>query len=178
MSGISNKPPDSKEVLDLVEANMGLAIFYARRRASKYISAYQDLADYIQIASIGLLEAARKYNPDSNVPFGSFAGCYIRGRLADDCRKAMTKQVDSMYFYTNTGKERDISIDFGDMTELHSKLVVTGFLSTLSEDYKDIVLLLLSGYSSNRIAKEMNCTQPNIWQKVDRIRRRWVEYTK
>jgi RNA polymerase sigma factor for flagellar operon FliA len=51
------------------------------------VPAYLEMADMVQIGTLGLLEAARNYDENQGIEFESFAKIRIRGAIVDEARK-------------------------------------------------------------------------------------------
>jgi RNA polymerase sigma factor for flagellar operon FliA len=65
--------------LDLVDA--------IARRLHRTIGSPAALEDLVSVGRMGLLEAARRYDPDRGVPFRAFAAHRIRGAVLDGMRR-------------------------------------------------------------------------------------------
>ena len=57
----------------LVEANMGLAVFFAKN----YQASHMDFDDLLQEAYLGLLDAAARFNPKHGTTFSTYAHWHI-----------------------------------------------------------------------------------------------------
>ena len=68
---------DDSAVNDLVEANLRFAMYMANRYRRESV----DIDDLIQEANIGLMLAARHYDPERGVRFTSYAGWWIEAQL-------------------------------------------------------------------------------------------------
>jgi len=68
---------DETAVNDLVEANLRFAMYMANRYRRETV----DIDDLIQEANIGLMLAARHYDPERGVRFTSYAGWWIEAQL-------------------------------------------------------------------------------------------------
>ena len=77
---------DTKAENELVKANLRFVISVAKSYQRKGL----DLVDLIQEGNCGLITAARKYNPDKNIKFISYAVWWIRQAIikaiSDQCR--------------------------------------------------------------------------------------------
>ncbi|MFN0091306.1 MAG: SigB/SigF/SigG family RNA polymerase sigma factor [Acidimicrobiales bacterium] len=62
---------------ELVEANAGLAAYFARRYAQRGVA----LDDLTQVAMLALLNAVERFDPDRGVKFATFAGRTIDGEM-------------------------------------------------------------------------------------------------
>jgi RNA polymerase primary sigma factor len=65
---------DAEALRELVEANLRFVVAYAKRFRHSRVS----LLDLINEGNIGLIQAARKFNPDRNVKFITYAVWWIR----------------------------------------------------------------------------------------------------
>lgn len=54
---------------------------YARSLASRYYGANESFDDLIQVASVGLVNAVNRFEPDKGIPFAAFASPTILGEL-------------------------------------------------------------------------------------------------
>jgi RNA polymerase sigma factor (sigma-70 family) len=60
----------------------------------KHVPSYIDRSDMIQDGTVGLLEAARTYNPDYGVPFPSWARTKIRSGVYDGLRRMDSRRLE------------------------------------------------------------------------------------
>lgn len=136
-----NKSAESK----LIKANLRFVISIAKQYQNKGL----DLVDLIQEGNLGLIEGARRYNPDRGIKFISYAVWWIRQSIlkaiSDQCR---TVRVP-MGQIVNMGKISKVSekfeqehgrnpstIELEDLVNLDSKKIGLSFSST----YKSISL--------------------------------------
>jgi RNA polymerase primary sigma factor len=68
------KANDKSALEELVKANLRFVVFYAK----KYKNAHVRFLDLINEGNIGLMHAARKFDPDKNVKFMTYAVWWIR----------------------------------------------------------------------------------------------------
>jgi RNA polymerase sigma factor (sigma-70 family) len=71
---------DKSAIDELVTRNLGLAVDYAMQRKS---SSVVGLADLASEACFGLIEAAKRFDPDRGVRFSTYASHWIRCYLAN-----------------------------------------------------------------------------------------------
>lgn len=71
---------------NLAEAHLRLVIPIARN-FHKRLPPSVDFDDLVGAGNLGLVEAARRYNPSRGAPFGAFAGHRIRGAIMDSLRR-------------------------------------------------------------------------------------------
>ncbi|MEM6649165.1 MAG: RNA polymerase factor sigma-32 [Pseudomonadota bacterium] len=70
---------DKKALNELTQAHMRMAV----STAIKFRGYGLPIADLIQEGAIGLLEAAKRFDPDREVRFGTYAGWWIRASMQD-----------------------------------------------------------------------------------------------
>lgn len=70
-------PRDERERQEMVEQHLGLAHHLARR----YAGSGESLEDLVQVASIGLLKAVDRFEPERGIAFGAYAVPTILGEL-------------------------------------------------------------------------------------------------
>ncbi|MEM9988251.1 MAG: sigma-70 family RNA polymerase sigma factor, partial [Pseudomonadota bacterium] len=68
---------DKKALNELTQAHMRMAV----STAIKFRGYGLPIADLIQEGAIGLLEAAKRFDPDREVRFGTYAGWWIRASM-------------------------------------------------------------------------------------------------
>ena len=130
---------DKKAENELIEANLRFVISVAKSYQGKGL----DLVDLIQEGNCGLIEAARKYNPNKNIRFISYAVWWIRQAiikaLADQCRvvrvpisqTANMRKISKVFEKYEQENERIPSIDeIEEETKLDSNKINTSLLST------------------------------------------------
>lgn len=66
----------------MVEENMGLAYFYAR----KFQASHMEYEDLVQEGMIGLMDAAERFDPDRGVKFATYAMWHIRKTIMEAIR--------------------------------------------------------------------------------------------
>ena len=81
----STKPENPKPWEELVPRNVPL-VKYVLGRLSKKLPASVDRDDLFSAGCVGLLEAARRYDPSRGVPFHSYAIPRIWGAMLDELR--------------------------------------------------------------------------------------------
>lgn len=77
---------DSQAVLDLVEGALDLVEAIARH-LHRTVGSPVSLDDLVGVGRMGLLDAARRYDPTRGVPFRAFAAHRIRGAVLDGMRR-------------------------------------------------------------------------------------------
>lgn len=80
------KPPRDDSWLDLAEHHIPLVRYVLRKLAGR-LPPCADRDDLFAAGSLGLIEAARRYDPSRNVPFHSYAIPRIWGAILDELRR-------------------------------------------------------------------------------------------
>lgn len=130
---------DKKAENELIEANLRFVISVAKSYQGKGL----DLVDLIQEGNLGMLEAARKYNPNKNIRFISYAVWWIRQSiikaLADQCRivrvpisqTANMRKISKVFERYEQENERAPSVEeIEEETQLDSNKINMSLLST------------------------------------------------
>ena len=118
---------------NLIENHIGYAHAIAAEVSAKYSN--PDRRDLESSAELGLVLAARDYDPSRGVSFATFAYYRIRGAIYDELRqtcrisKFETAANDYMLEHTSNGSARSRSNPLGDLEEMTSHLVTTYLLS-------------------------------------------------
>ena len=82
-----------QEVLNLINENKNLIYKIASR-----FSSYYDIEDLFQVGIIGIIEANKKYNKNSNVKFSTYAYKYIFGEIMKYINNDRNIRISSDYF--------------------------------------------------------------------------------
>ena len=77
---------DSPEVLERIRANLRLVEIIARQ-IGRQVGSIARVDDLVSAGREGLLEAARRFDPERGVPFPRFANYRVRGAMIDYVRK-------------------------------------------------------------------------------------------
>lgn len=129
----------------LVKANLRFVISVAKQYQNKGL----DLVDLIQEGNLGLIEGARRYNPDRGIKFISYAVWWIRQSIlkaiSDQCRTVRVPmgQIVNMNKISKVSEKFEqehgrnpSTIELEDLVNLDSKKIGLSFSST----YKSVSL--------------------------------------
>jgi RNA polymerase sigma factor for flagellar operon FliA len=97
----------------LVMAHLGLVKRVAMHLKVR-IPPFMELDELIQLGMIGLLEAARAYDPTKGIEFENFAHTRVRGAMLDEVRRLSFLPRSAVAFNKSHGKATD------DTDALHS----------------------------------------------------------
>ena len=141
--------------------------------AHKYYLLGGDNDDLIQEGTIGLIAAARTYDPESNATFNTYAEHCINSRLIDAVKRQiyrpyisteeLTLPADSEY--TPDPEEQFIQ-------EEQYRELLSEFSSVLSKFENQVFELFISGSSYSEIAGCLGKSSQSIYNAVQRIRQK------
>lgn len=176
---------DTRAENELVKANLRFVISVAKSYQGKGL----DLVDLIQEGNCGLITAARKYNPDKNIKFISYAVWWIRQAImkaiSDQCRtvRAPMSQIVNMgkiskmseEFERKNGRPPSV-IEIEEETNLNKKKINMSFISTyrsvsLESPFKDedVSCLLDVLPNSNSESADSSTLKSDLVVEIERI---------
>lgn len=131
----------------------------AFRLFAKYKSAGMDADDYVQYASIGLLEAIEKFDPARGVHFKLYAKSRIQGSILNSIVK-FSEAAQSKYAYNKVLKERLLSLENARDTQANPQDIIvniildlaTGFLLESEPNEKEYIRVSDSNFDSVEIS--------------------------
>ena len=123
--------------------------------------------DLVQAGLIGVWKAGKKYNPNKNTAFTTYAYTAARNEIMDTIRKQSKFQAESADL-----KEHDAH-----HYEMEQDILHRFIKEDLEAEEETLCRLLYEGYTQREIAKMFNTTQPNICMRIRRLRvkgiRKW-----
>lgn len=123
--------------------------------------------DLVQAGLIGVWKAGKKYNPNMNTAFTTYAYTAARNEIMDTIRKQSKFQAESADL-----KEHD-ALHY----EMEQHVLHRFIKEDLEAEEQTLCRLLYEGYTQREIAKMFNTTQPNICMRIRRLRvkgiRKW-----
>ena len=167
---------------ELVLEHMDYARKIARNAASKFPIEEEDA---IQAALIGLLEAARRYDPAKNDHFRKYAYLRINGAIVDEVRRNS--------FVSRTGHEQGLRIEMKSLDETYADSGIPIYevvdkegtpelgvdlqaaMDTLTERERKVMWGLAAGLTSREIGKEFGVTESRISQIATKARQQLQE---
>lgn len=143
----------SAEKSELVASYLSLAQVFAAKLYKNRCDEINEYADYYHYAVIGLIEAADKYNRESEVPFEAYAKFRIKGSILNGIQKSSEKNEQLAYRKRikkerlSSIKERDESkeddIQFSQLVDVAVEMAIAymledaGVVATYNEDCSD-----------------------------------------
>lgn len=150
----------------LIEGNMRLALFIAKRFAGK-----MDDEELVCISMVGLVKAANAFNPDKGVKFNTFASHVIQNAILYALRKQKkTYQDVSMQTPVTIKEDQECELEdviSDEKAERNLELVenlcfVESELKHLSNRERRIIISWMNGATQRHIASEFGTTQSNV----------------
>lgn len=126
----------------------------------------QNMEDYIGIAHLALIKAARRFRTNRKMSFTSFANMNICSAIKTE----LTRENRDCRQFNKTAKSLDAPVNDDDNTKILNTLIGDGeitiqeskrinqYLDTLPEDAKKVLALRLKGYDYIEIRNKMGYT--------------------
>ena len=156
----NNKAPLSET--ELITAHLPMVKKIASALASH--TSYNYMDDLIQEGSIGLLMAARAYDPKYKVHFKTYAGHRIIGRMKDFLRTNNIFGIRNHWFTR-------VPLDYAMKDSIYYIPDTTDILKNLDKDEREIMeMFYIEGYTRKEIGsvKELSITQ--VSEIIDRAK--------
>lgn len=190
---------EEKQLIELIRQNDDTAFRELLKRYEgfiyKNISALNlEYGDYIvdkqdlyQEACLALYVACKTYRFDMNCKFSSFAYLIIKRKLINYCRKLSTpikqesKSIDKVnedYFLKYVRSYTDIQQNEEKEYLVKDINCINNFKETLSPLDKEIVKQRIEEKSYSDIAISLNITIKTVYNRIDRIRRKFQKFKK
>jgi RNA polymerase sigma factor (sigma-70 family) len=121
---------------------------------------------------LGLVKAARKFDPERGVPFGGFAQHWIRGEILSlfkPTRDALGRRTLSLNAPLPSSEE-DEPREFMDIVADEARPAITPDLSGLSEKERNILEARLGGETLREIGRELGISAERVRQIEARAR--------
>lgn len=158
----------------LIDDNYGLIISII----SKYTIAEDDRDDVISEATIGLLKAHDRFDPNLGYKFSTFAYSYIQGHILDyfnekEFYDSLDEEIGEDFTLMDTlESDQDIEQEYieDDLTKYRLNLL-NKILSKCSERDQEIFSLYMKGYTNTMIAEHFNFNVSRATQKINMIER-------
>lgn len=171
-------PPYTKNELDyFITENHNLIYSFLKSRNLT-------IDDYYDIAAIGLVNAARNFNPKQGSKFSTYAYFVMWNEVKRQWRKetVQKREGEKYLFHYNTSRKinddkeindglnciSDIRCDVENETII--KIVLENFLDKIkNEKEKKILYKFIAGYKQIEIAEEFNVTQSNVSRIINKL---------
>ena len=152
MSNVRNNMVDEDK---MIEENIGLVLIYVRKMKPMRVV---DFDDFLQAGLIGLLKAARAYDPSYNTKFSTYAVPKIKNEIFTEAKKFS----DSGYSQLKIEPEKV------------EKETILEYLPDLDDESIHIILMRASGNTLQEIADKYGKTKEWARLKVNAIADRIV----
>lgn len=162
----------AKDYDTLIKENMNLVRFILNKMHVPRV----DYDDYFQIGCMGLFNAAKYFNIDSNVKFSAFAAIAIQRKVAQVFARKLQKQnaidIVSLDVYAdNMDGEIDLLVLYDDGKRLETNILTTDLYekintimnTKLTETQKEIFkLIVIDGKNQTEAAEYLGTSRQNI----------------
>lgn len=149
-----------------------------RALAHKYAGPVMELEDLMQEGMLGLLQAARRFDPEKQVPFERYSKRCIVSKMftAMDAMTAQKRRanIDSVPLEEQEASPRfhtpppdELFIEHEDVRRKSEEIT-----SLLSKSENEALRLYLRGYSYARMAAQLGISQKSVDNALQRVRRK------
>lgn len=138
--------------------------------------------DLLSEGTIGLIKAAKNFDPNKGTKFHTYAISYIKGYVKDyvTFKTRLIRPVRTLTGLhvievpqedtTKTGEYQS------DDEDIEGKLIIEDFLSKLTPDERYLVQALMDGYTQSAVAEQLNLKQPTVSQLLRMVRYKYLTY--
>lgn len=152
---------DKKRNTDLIQDYLPLAY----SAASQMYSEQAEWEELVQVAALGLCEAASRHKSDRNNGFAAFAKPYIMGYIKNHLNPERNGNMMMLNAFVPDGED----LDYSTPEENDTKLRLYGAIEMLTDKQKFVVEMVgLRGHTQEEVADMLNVTQVAIKLTMDR----------
>lgn len=168
------KSSDSNAFVELAARYLSLV----KIKAARYRSAMLEADDLCQEGLMGLLNAARSYDPVSGASFRTYAGVCINNRMIMACRTAASKKNLPLKNFVSLSED-DSAIGMQDSTANPETVFIDSEDLKLFRQYLEkalspleqrVLMLYLGGSSYSEIAAKLGITSKTADNALQRVR--------
>lgn len=164
----------------LVLDNMRLVYYtYERLSQTDMIAAYKD--DIIQEGMVGLVKAAKNFDPSKGFKFATFAVRCIRNEMFMFMRSLRKSWNTEVSLYTVVGQDKEGNetyledtledVEHDPQRETEKKLLQE-FLASQKPSDRQIAEYICQGYTQREIAQKMQMLQPTVSRRISKLKKR------
>ena len=168
----------------LVERNIKLVPYALKYCAWKHLGSYEDA---FQVGCIGLMRAARQYNPEKG-SFGSFAFLCIRHEIAREHRATQTRRElantlalsldapindleGSKTLLDLCGRDQDMEADA--LARIDTARAMEQAMRYVQEQEREMLRLMRQGLNMAEVGRKLGCTRACVSKHMQAIRERF-----
>ena len=159
-----------------------------RQKAATFRSSFYDADDMMQEGAVGLLNAARAYDTESEVSFKTFAAVCIGRKLITAYNYTVNQKnrplknyislgtgtedyVGDAHFLSESGKNpEELVVSAEAVRQMEQRIAVI-----LSDKEQKVLMMYLSGLSYNEIANTLSLTSKTVDNALQRVRKKLRE---
>ncbi|GEC93800.1 sigma-70 family RNA polymerase sigma factor [Brevibacillus brevis] len=131
-----------------------------------------DYDDLFQVGCIGLIQAARKFDPSLGFKFTTYAGVWIENEIRKAIRMQMTaKRTGDVISMDWVGNEEESLADLlANFDSVEEEVEAKRLFTELIRQEPDITLLALEGYTQKEIGRKLGMSQVNVSRKLKNMK--------
>lgn len=159
-------------------ALVGRYLFTVRSRASVYDKSGIDFEDLVQEGFIGLMNAVKCYENNFGTSFSTFAYLCIDRNILSAVRKSIAKKqipksalvfIEDNYGLQDSGQDNPESVV---ISKENIKILRQRITEKLSKTEQKVLNLYLMGYSYEKTAEKLGCSQKSVDNAIQRLRKK------
>ena len=136
--------------------------------ASQHYSEEAEWEELVQVAALGLCEAAERHDPTRNTAFASFAKPYISGYLKNYLNPERNGKMNMVQMPHGILDDLNAGI-FEEVEESNLNTVLYGAMESLTPKQKFVIeMVYLEGHTQEGVAEMMSITQEGVAKLVAR----------
>ena len=166
---------------ELVTENVKLVYFIYEKLSKNEITVrYKD--DIVSEGMIGLIKAAKNFEPDKGYKFATYAACCIRNQMLMFLRKLNRQVPYEISLTTVVGKDKDggelylmdtLEADSGNPEDGIERLIFDEFISAQNEKDRTIVAMIRKGHKQKDIGDKIGMKQSTVSRRIARLKKKY-----
>ncbi|QQE75702.1 sigma-70 family RNA polymerase sigma factor [Brevibacillus composti] len=160
-----------KDVDALVQDNLSFVHFILKKY---YPPEGYDYDDLYQIGCIGLVKAAKKFDPSLGYQFTTYAAYWIENELKKMIRtQKAVKRTGDVFSMDWTGEDEDGSLAelLANYDSVEEEVEAKWLFSELIRQEPAITMLALQGYTQKEIGRKLGMSQVSVSRKLLNMRK-------
>lgn len=139
---------------------------------TKTLSSHDLYDDFCGVAEEGLIKAARRYDPDKNIKFNTFATMTVKSALKTYLtyvnRKKRKSEVPNISLDAPLGDDDDLLLSekIADDYDFEEKIIIENYIDKILKEMngfeKNVTKLMMNGYTDDEIAKRLRRTTKEV----------------
>lgn len=166
---------------ELVTDNVKLVYFiYEKLSRNEITVRYKD--DIVSEGMIGLVKAAKNFEPDKGFKFATYATCCIRNQMLMFLRKLNRQVPYEISLTTVVGKDKDgaelyltdtLEAKNGNPEDGIERMIFDEFIIAQNEKDRIIVSMISKGYKQKDIGDKIGMKQSTVSRRISRLKKKY-----